>query len=136
MLPQFPSLKGKLHFIVPGTTFRFSGISIFHIFTQCAQKGGFSQEKRVWKWGIRWNLCSLSTFVALQFPVFFLVAPLLCGFCLASGESDVKVTVTPASKSLASFSCSLYGNKCQTSVSPWQSAGEIDFLCRSNGSTL
>jgi len=48
----------------------------------------------------------------------------------------IKVTVTPASKSLASFSCSLYGNKCQTSVSPWQSAGEIDFLCRSNGSTL
>lgn len=38
----------------------------------------------------------------------------------------------PAAECLASISCSLYGNKCQTSLSPWQSAGEIDFPCRSS----
>jgi len=133
---SFPLLRGNCILLCQGQLFAFPAFPYF-IFSHNAHKREVLARKRGFGNGESGGISALWAHLSrCSFRFFFLVAPLLCGFCLASGESDVKVTVTPASKSLASFSCSLYGNKCQTSVSPWQSAGEIDFLCRSNGSTL
>jgi len=70
-----------LHFIVPGTTFRFSGISIFHIFTQCAQREALEELGAG-----GWLESLLVGHICRAAVSGFLVASSLCGLGVASGD--------------------------------------------------
>lgn len=121
-------LLREIAFYCARDNFSLSGISIFHIFTQCHgapqngcrmmlpvrghrgtmdEAGGMRQRATP----PSFSLCAHLSRCSFLF-FFFSCSPFVARVRLASGDSGV------CSECFWRISCSLYGNKCQSSVSP------------------